>query len=595
MSGILNVLGMAVAFAAFYIILVQVNHDLNFNKDIKDSERVYILGANDWQDPGKKGIYYNRPMAEAVLQAAPNVECYTMLRLTNVQEQSFLMEQNGERQVIKTNVVDISGKHLEDFGFEAVAGSFDDVIDYMALAVSEKTAKKFGLEVGMRLDWENQPCSVAVIFKDMPVNSHFGDLEILRNIGEKGMDNVSEWGYNYFVKLYDTERIRETQEQMYTVAAKYYSEYILKDVSSPADVGMTQEELDDFIKELVERATPHLFPIRDLYFTEEINMVLEHGNRTTTIILLIVAILIVGIAFINYINFFFAQIPERIRAVNTKKVLGCTRRELMISTVTESVTLIAFALALASAFVMIFNMSQLTHLISTTCAFGANVGMTVLTVMIAIVISIASSLYPAFYITSFEPAMVLKGAFSGTKTGQRLRYVLIGLQFIISTVLIIGSAFISLQRSYMVNFDMGFDKEQLLYVHAGEYIGSNADAVEDRLKTDPQILDVTWGAGNLLATERMGWGRDFKGQSITFQCYPVAYDFPEFMKIDITEGRTFSKSDHNSENGVFIFNEKARSEFGLTLEDKVSGHKDDSEIAGFCEDFSFSTLKEEGS
>lgn len=140
---------------------------------------------------------------------------------------------------------------------------------------------------------------------------------------------------------------------------------------------------------------------------------------------------------------------------------------------------------------------------------------------------------------------------------------------------------------------MGFDKEQLLYVHAGEYIGANADAVEDRLKTDPQILDVTWAAGNLLASERMGWGRDFKGKSITFQCYPVAYDFLEFMKIDVTEGRTFSRSDHNSENGVFIFNEKARSEFGLTLEDKVSGHKDETEIAGFCEDFSFTTLKED--
>ena len=117
--------------------------------------------------------------------------------------------------------------------------------------------------------------------------------------------------------------------------------------------------------------------------------------------------------------------------------------------------------------------------------------------------------------------------------------------------------------------------------------------MEESLKSNPQIIDVTWAAGNLLATERMGWGRDWKGDVINFQCYPVAYDFPEFMEIDITEGRTFRESDHNSENGVFIFNETARRQYGMTLEDKVSGHKDDAEIAGFCEDFSFTTLKEE--
>ena len=216
-----------------------------------------------------------------------------------------------------------------------------------------------------------------------------------------------------------------------------------------------------------------------------------------------------------------------------------------------------------------------------------------LTVVIAIVISVVSSLYPAFYITSFEPALVLKGSFSGTKTGQRLRYILIGLQFVISTVLIICSGFINIQRDYMVDFDMGFDKEQLLYVHTTNYIGYNAEAVEERLKTDPQIADVTWAAGDLIAEERMGWGRQWNGQNINFECYPVAYDFPEFMGIDILEGRTFVPEDNHSETGVFIFNDAARRKYGFTLEDKVSGHMTETDIAGFCEDFSFQSLRHE--
>ena len=146
----------------------------------------------------------------------------------------------------------------------------------------------------------------------------------------------------------------------------------------------------------------------------------------------------------------------------------------------------------------------------------------------------------------------------------------------------------------MVNYDMGFDKDQLLYVHTTEYIGQNAEAVEEQLKKDPQILDVTWAAGNLLASQRMGWGRDWNGTIVNFQCYAVAADFPEFMGIEITEGRSFRKEDENNPNGTFIFNEAARRQYGFSLEDMVSGHADnDAEIVGFCDDFSFKTLKEE--
>ncbi|MBO5818327.1 MAG: FtsX-like permease family protein, partial [Bacteroidales bacterium] len=315
--------------------------------------------------------------------------------------------------------------------------------------------------------------------------------------------------------------------------------------------------------------------------------------KTTTIILLLVAILVVGIAFINYINFFFALVPERIRAVNTKKVLGSSRTALILSTLKESFWLILMALAVAAILVMLFNMTQLTHLISASTQFSDNVPVLLLTLLIAIVISLVASLYPAFYITSFEPAMVLKGSFAATTAGRRLRYVLIGLQFVISITLIVCSTFISLQRRYMINFDIGIDKEQLLYVHTSEYIGSNAEAVEEQLKTNPQITDVTWGAGNFLAFERMSWGREWKDRLINFQCYPVATNFVEFMGIEMTEGRSFLPQDKNCENGVFIFNESARRQFGMTLHDRIHGHAGQVEIVGFCDDFCFQSLKEE--
>ena len=597
MSGILNVLGMAVAFAAFYIILVQVDYDLNFNKGIKDSEKVFVMSSGSMDgDADKRQLNFCRPLAEIILEASPNIEYGGILSFSGTENSRYWIERDGVKQDIDLGVTNFSGTALEALGVEVVSGSIEDLSDTKSFAISESIAEKFDLEIGMSLGYEGYANlrTVKAIFKDLPENSHFKDVKVLRNLGDDGITNFSEWGYHYFLKVYDPSQIKDMEESLASVTREHLMKDYFGNFPSAEELGMTQEAMDDAISNFLAMAEVQFMPLEGLYYASNISTPIERGSKTTTVILIIVALLIVCIAFINYINFFFAQIPERIRAVNTKKVLGCTRRELIISTVTESVTLILFALALAFAFVMFFNMSQLTHLISADSAFGANVGVSVLTVIIAVIIAVVSSLYPAFYITSFEPALVMKGSFSGTKTGQRLRYTLIGLQFVISLILIICSSFIILQRRYMVDFDMGFDKEQLLFVHTTEYIGQNAETVEEQLKANPQILDVSWAAGNLLASTRMGWGRDFNGTVVNFQCYAVSSDFPEFMGIKITEGRSFRKEDENNPNGTFIFNEEARRTYGFTLEDRVSGHADlDAAIVGFCDDFSFKTLKEE--
>lgn len=594
-SSFLNVLGMAVAFAAFYIILVQVNYDLNFNKGVKDSEKIFVMSSSVMSEDGKRQLYYCRPLAELIIEVSPNIEYSGIMEIINHNEGKYWVEENGERREIHfKNMSAMSGTALKALGFEAVSGSLDDIIDHRTLAISETVAKRFNLEVGMSLNFEEhkEVKTIKAIYKDMPKNSHFRDIETIVNVRDNGIDNFGEWGHNYFVKLYDETQEKDMEDNLREVVRNYFVEQYFGGMS-PESQGMSREQFDMAVNRMLDMAQCDFIPLDDLYFADNLRTPIEHGNKTTTIILLLVAILVVGIAFINYINFFFALVPERIRAVNTKKVLGSSRGALILSTLKESLWLILMALVVAAVLVMLFNMTQLTHLISASTQFSANVSVLWLTLAIAIVISLVASLYPAFYITSFEPALVLKGSFAATAAGRRLRYVLIGLQFVISITLIVCSSFISLQRRYMINFDIGIDKEQLLYVHTSEYIGSNAEAVEEQLKTNPQIMDVTWGAGNFLAFERMSWGREWKDRLINFQCYPVAPDFVEFMGIEMTEGRSFLPQDNNCENGVFIFNEAARRQFGMTLQDRVHGHAGQAEIVGFCDDFCFQSLKEE--
>ncbi|MBR7157281.1 MAG: ABC transporter permease, partial [Bacteroidales bacterium] len=307
-SSILNVLGMAVAFAAFYIILVQVNYDLNFNRGIKDSEKVFVLSVNAQGEAKYNSLYYCRPLAEMLMHSSPNIEFGGIINLTNTADESFWIERKGRKETLTMNHTDISGTALKAAGFEALEGSLDEVINRNTLAISESAAKKFDLKVGMGLGQGSDIRTIVAIFKDMPDNSHFKNLDLLSNMGDKSLENFTEWGFTHFVKLHDPSQVERMEKELADVSRKYYMEKFFKNMPSPQEMGMTQEEYDKEVNTMLNMAVADFIPLESLYYN---NAQLEKGNKTTTYILLIVGILVVGIAFINYINFFFAQIPDR--------------------------------------------------------------------------------------------------------------------------------------------------------------------------------------------------------------------------------------------------------------------------------------------
>ena len=583
MSSILNILGLTAAFAALYIILVQVHHDLTYSKALTDSDRIYVLMMPNGS------VYVNRPMAEAAIDAAPSVEVGGCGELFGTQVSARLGEGLSPIELKTTN---FSRQGLDVFGFELVAGSWDNWIDPdKDVALSESAAKRMGLQVGDHFQygyWKWRDASLVAIYKDMPVNSDLSSFDMVQNLGKEGLDNWQQWGFNYFVKLAKGTDPKEFEEIANKVAVDIWmTECEIKDVSA-----MNEEEKAQF-EELKKGMAPRLMRLTDNYFADNVGHPGKSGNRTTTITLLVIAIFVMLIAFINYINFFFAMVPLRLKSINTRKILGSSRFQLVMSSVGESVLMVVIALGLAVAVVTLFKQSTLASMIDASLDFSQNWGVVALTIGLALLISVVASIYPALFATSFNPAFALKGTFGATQKGKAFRVGLIGLQFTVSIVLIICAIFVHEQRSFMMNHEMGFNQECLLQSQVSMNLATNREAVESQLRADAAIKDIAWGDGPFVNDYRMSWGRKVRGEDAGWDVYPVSWNFLRFMGIDIVEGRDFTPTDEQS-TGTYIFNETARDMYKITLEDQIGGHDGQiAEIAGFCKDFNFASLRQE--
>ncbi len=585
-SKLLNILGMSMAFTALYIIMVQVNHDLGYNKKIKDSNRIYVVTMPDWYTPGNWMPIISRPLCEAAIENVPCVECGgTAVIGQNISK--FSREEDGS-EVFYLNFGKVSLGALQVFGFEAVEGSIEALTPWKDIIISNTKAEELGLHAGDVIYSRNNDgtvnqYSVKGIFRHFQSNSDLGRLECLVNLGGENIENFSEWSYSYFVKLGSKDDKELFEQQAF--------DYMLKTFINMAD-SQREEISEEDLDEAKARLKIKLFPFEDIYFEKTLTSPGKSGSKTTTYTLLAIAILVIVIAFINFINFFFALVPVRLKSVNTRKILGASRSNLVFGIVIESAVMIIVALALAAGAVKLFCDSTLTSLIPCSALISDNIAIAVGTAFGGIILAVVLSLYPALYITSFSPAFALKGSFGTVSKGKAFRIGLIGIQFVVSIVLIICASFVTMQRQYMLHYDMGFDHSNLLQVTTSSKIAEMRKSATSELKNNPEIKDVTFANGNIVSNIRMGCGRPFKGGHINFKCYPVQHNFLDFMGIEIVEGRNFTESDELCENGVFIFNEAARDKFGLTIEDKIQGHKTETDIVGICKDFNNKALSE---
>ena len=579
-SSLLNIVGLTLAFTACYIILVQVRWEMTYNRTLRDSERIYLVETTDWYTPGRWQSWLSRPLSERLISSTSAVEAGGCTwggfgPMTVLRENASKMGYDRFNNIYAGS---ISLPLLDVFDFKSVAGDVHDLKRAQSIIISRSTAEQLGVGVGDML-WCNidQPSAenareVVAIFEDFPQNSLMAKCHMAMDLGKASLDDPSEWGFNYYVRL-------QPGADPGAIADGWEKFFIEMNPSAANEDGH------------LDTAPVRLSCIRDLYFEADSRVPCAQGSLVTTYTLLGIALLVIALAFINFVNFFFALVPVRIRTVNTFKVFGAPNASLRFGFIFEAVGLVVIALLLAWYLAFAIQSTELASYISAPLNLAQNLPVIGVLLAVAVVMALVASLYPAWYITSFPPAMVVKGAFSGTAGGRRLRTLLLGFQFTISMGLMIATGFILLQHNFMLQQDMGFDRRNLMAAQLSRKAAQDYDALRSRLLADPRVVDVTAAEGQLVNVSRMGWGRRYKDEAITLQAYIVRWNFLKMMGIPIVDGRDFLESDEHKPTGMLICNEAARNEYKLELGAEIGGFLETDPLVGVCADFNFRPMQ----
>lgn len=466
---------------------------------------------------------------------------------------------SGERSFFTENSWRIEPAFTEVFTFDMYEGIANAVELPDQILIARSMARKFfgeGNAVGKTLftQPDNTAWTVGGVYNDFPLNSQIENRIYFPIRAEENLQNWGNWNYLYYVRVDNPEHVATLGDNF-----KRIFETTIK----------TEQLTWDLSFKVL------LTPLKEIHFSKNILYdPLPKTSYQTLLVLLAIAIAIILIAVINFTNFSTSLTPVRIKSINTQKILGAGQRTLQWILVSEAVAISLVAFLLSIGLVFFISKTDFTTLLSADVLLSAHPGILGLTALISILTGIGAGIYPSFYATSFSPALVLKGNFGLTPKGKTLRNTLIGFQFIASFILIIASLVMFLQNRYMQNSPLGYDKEEMIVAQLNDVLNTNWNTLENQLKSYAGIADITRAEMLLSSSDKyMGWGENYEGQEIEFQCLPVDPSFLQVVGIDIVEGRDFRKGDEQTAKGVFIFNEEARDKYKLEIGKRFATEK----------------------
>ncbi len=581
----INIMGLAVGMTACFLIFLYVRFELSYDSFHKNADRIYRIVA-DIKTPTEV-INTDRP-AWAVPPNAkeefPEVESFVRIADDEilVKKGNIIFEQEN------TAWVDSSFFHV--FDFKLLKGDPQTALkDQFTVVLSEGAAKRyFGNDDPMGqtllITGDAYPAKVTGVMKDMPENSQIkADMLLSMTTRTQKFDSAADrqWG-SYWPRAY--------------LLLKPGTNAIALQKKLPA---FLEKRNGTNMKQSQMYPTLFLEPLKDVYLYST-RSGQKAGNITNVYIFSIVAVFILLIACINFINLTTARSAERAKEVGIRKVVGAAKTQLTKQFIGESVIicLIAFVLSVLFSWLLLPLFNQLSGKIISHSIFE-NVRYLILLLLAAIGIGFLAGVYPALVLSSFKPVIVLKGKFTRGTRGNVLRKALVVSQFTISIGLIISTIIVYNQMKYMRNKDLGFSKDQIMVMDTNGDKGK--DAFKQALTGIPTIKSVAMsssvpGSGNPGAYSEI---ENVKGdlQVANLDLYFVDFDYINQFKIKMVAGRGFSRDFGTDTTQAMVLNEAAVKMFGYSSPEQAIGKRfkqwgREGKIIGVMKDFHFRSLQQ---
>jgi putative ABC transport system permease protein len=579
----INISGLAIGMACSIFILLWVQNELSYDRFHANADRIYRLtgDAGDF-----KAAVNCAPMAVAMSKEFPEIS--NAIRFSHP---STHVLEVGEKKFEEKRIFYADSTFFEIFSFPLVKGDMKKALARPdAILISEDAAiKYFGNNdvIGKILKKDNNKNVVVTgVLKNIPSNSHlqFDFIMPMSAIAQENNDlkNNTWTNFNFYAYVQLAGGIKATTAELRRIEAN----------------------MDDLFKrnvgEVPLKVKFGLQPLTDIHLTPGFQVDLPgHGDRQYVNIFFVIAIFILVVASINYMNLATARSARRAKEVGLRKVVGAGKGQLIGQFLGESIMISLISLVLACAVVW-FLLPAFNNLAGKKIDFGLLDGKLLIGIAaMAILTGLVSGSYPAFFLSGFQPVKVLKGDIRSAGGNLWFRNTLVVTQFVVSIILLAGTAVVYQQLRYIRTMNLGFDKSNLLYVEMRGELWSRQEALKNELRSNP--LTAGYAIVNDLpinlisGTVSVEWEGKDPNKQIVFPTLHVSEEFFDVFQMEILNGRGFSK-DFKADTGNYVLNERAATVMGFSAATAVGkpltlwGQK--GTIIGVVKDFNFKPVQQ---